>query len=121
PLHALHLIAVAQQLEMLPGREEQHEDQQAGHTDRLPQVALTSFVDLAHDRVVANVFFYRVFERFHQATLSAALSFALRALGLRRTSSSSGMSGFFVRTLTPCSPPLSRARSVCFTMRSSSE
>ena len=51
----------------------------------------------------------------------AARSLALRARGLRCTSSSLGTIGFFVSTFTAASSLRSSARSVCFTIRSSSE
>ena len=39
-LHLLEPVAVAQQLEVLPGREQQHEHQHDADADRLPQLAL---------------------------------------------------------------------------------
>src|SRR4051812_2911568 len=119
-LQLLHLVAVAQQLEVLPGRDQEDEHEEAGDADRLPQLALPRLVDLADDRVVADVFLDGVLERFHQAILSAARSLALRARGLRSTSSSPAISGFLVSTCTSASR-CCRARSVCLTMRSSRE
>ena len=92
-------------------------------------------VHFTDDRVVANVLLDGVFERFHAfsndgptarspgASRSAArrrLSFALRARGLRRTSSSPGTIGFLVSTRIAISL-CAKARNVCLTMRSSSE
>src|SRR6266508_2457270 len=121
-LHLFHFVPVTQQLEMLPGREQEREHEKRGDAERFPELALPRFVDLADDRVVANVFLDRVLERLRHgyASLSAARSFALRARGLLWISSSRAMSGFFVSTLTPA-PRCSRPRSVCFTIRSSSE
>src|SRR5207247_650188 len=104
-----------------------HDDEESRDAERLPQLALARLVDLAHDRVVADVLLNGVLERLHQAILSAARSFALRARGLRPTSSTPGTNGFFVSTFIPARPRSGRwglrasARSVCFTMRSSSE
>ena len=66
-VHLFDLVAVPQQLEMLPGGKEQHDDEKSGEAGGLPQLALTRFVDLAHDRVVANVLLDGVFERLHIA------------------------------------------------------
>src|SRR5262249_9594190 len=123
PLQLLDLIPVPQQLEVLPRREEQGNDEECGNAHRLPQLALALLIDLADDRVVADVFLDRVFEGFRHdqaATFSAARSFALRARGFRSTSSSVGVIGFLVSTFTVprC---CSSARNVCLTMRSSSE
>src|SRR4051794_866908 len=60
----LDFVAVPQQLEVLPRREQQDEDEQRGHADRLPELALPGLVHLADDRVVANVLLDGVFERF---------------------------------------------------------
>src|SRR6185503_14586925 len=120
---------MAQQLEMLPGGQEEDEHEEAGHADRLPQLAVTLLVHLADDRVVPDVFLDGVFEGFHgcsprvpalHAIRSAARSLALRARGLAATSSSRGTIGFLVSTCTRPSRCCS-ARSVCLTMRSSSE
>src|SRR5262249_767220 len=119
-LQLLHLVPVPQQLEMLPGREQQDGDEESGDADRLPQLALLLLVDFPDDGIVANVLLDRVLERLHQDILSAARSFALRARGFRPTSSSRGTSGFFVSTCTSPSRCCS-ARIVCLTMRSSSE
>ena len=62
----LDLIAVAQQLEVLPRREEQHDHEESREAHRLPEVALPRLVDLAHDRVVANVLLDGVLERLHR-------------------------------------------------------
>src|SRR5437867_6799183 len=112
---------------MLPcGKENgQHEERRDGH--RFRELALPRLVDLADDRIVPNVFLDDVLERFHTAsdrtpkgsvargqpwpTRSAARSFALRARGLRSTSSARGTSGFFVSTFTPA-PRCSSRRSV---------
>src|SRR5882672_216412 len=112
-LHLLELVAVTEQLEVLPGGQQQDEDQKSGDADRLPELALLGLVHFADDQVVPHVLLDGVLEGFHQPILSAARSFALRARGLRSTSSS-----FSTRTRPSrwCS-----ARSVCFTMRSSSE
>src|SRR5450759_5086409 len=78
-------------------------------------------VHFADDRVVANVLLDRVLEVHSvHANLSIARSFALRARGLRATSSSAATSGSFVKITSP-SPAFSIARNVCFTIRSSSE
>jgi hypothetical protein len=47
---------------MLPRREQQHEHQKRRETDRLPQLAMARLIDLADDRVVADVLLDRVFE-----------------------------------------------------------
>ena len=65
------------------------------------QLPLPRLVDLADDRVVADVLLDRVFEvqsRRAHASLSIARSFALRARGLRATSASAGTTGRFVST-----------------------
>src|SRR5215471_9133614 len=102
-LDLLDLVAVPQQLEMLPRGEEQHQHEEAGDADRLPQLALPVLVHFADDRIVAHILLDRVLEGFHQAVLSAARSFALRDRGLRSTSASVGTSGFFVSTCTSAS------------------
>src|SRR5829696_2937753 len=120
-LHPLDLITVPEQLEVLPRGEEydNHEEQPNAHGS--PELPLARLVDLADDRVVANVLLDRVLEvHSAHANLSIARSFALRARGLRATSSSAAVSGRLVRMRRP-SPVFSRARKVCFTMRSSSE
>ena len=82
-------------------------------------------IDLADDRVVADVFLDCVFEGLGRHVRSAcsdrvaARSFALRARGFRSISASLGTSGRFVRIVMP--PAVCSARSVCFTTRSSSE
>src|SRR5688500_9584215 len=119
--HPLDLIAVAQQLEVLPRREQQHHDQEEPDAGRAPELPLPRRVDFADDRIVANVLLDRVFEvHCAHANLSIARSLALRARGLRATSMSPGVSGRRVRMRSP-SPVFSSARKVCFTMRSSSE
>src|SRR6188768_2108194 len=120
-LHALDLVAMLQQLEVLPGRKQQHDDQEQADPERAPQLALSGLVDLPDDRVVANVLLDRVLEvhRAH-ANLSITRSLALRARGLRAVSASPGTAGRFVRIRRP-SPAFSSARNVCFTIRSSSE
>ena len=86
---------------------------------------MTLAIDLADDRVVADVFLDRVFEGLGRHVRSAcsdrvaARSFALRARGFRSISASVGTCGRLVRMLIP--PAACRARSVCFTTRSSSE
>src|SRR6267143_2063431 len=92
-LHALESVPVAQQLEVLPRREEKHRDEEEAEPHRAPHVALPIAIDLAHDWIVPYVFPDRIFERFGrhtdpwrsacQDTRSAARSFALRARGLR--------------------------------------
>ena len=120
-LQFLDPVAVLQEFEVLPGRKEHHGDEQATDRRRPPQLALPCLVDLADDRVVAYVLLDGVLEvhRAH-ASLSIARSLALRARGLRATSSSPGPSGLRVSTRTADSPAAS-ARKVCFTIRSSSE
>src|SRR5579884_2915971 len=117
-LHLLDLIAVAQHLEVLPGREQQDDDEEGGNRDRLPHLPVAFFVHFADDRVVADVLLDRVLEGFghRYAILSTARSFALRARGFRATSASPGTIGFFVSTSSCAS-----ARKVCLTIRSSSE
>src|SRR6266849_10497352 len=119
-LQLLDLVAMAEQLEMLPRREEQDQHEERGDAGRLPELALPRPVDLADDRVVPHILLDGVLEGLHQAILSATRSLALRARGLRSTSSSRGTIGFFVKTCTSPSRCWS-ARSVCFTIRSSSE
>src|SRR3954470_11180046 len=120
-LHLLNLVAVAQQLEVLPRREQQDHDQDPADRERAPDLALTLIVHLANDQVVAYVFLDRVLEvdRTH-ASLSIARSLALRARGLRATSASAGVTGLRVSTRRAVSPAAS-ARNVCLTTRSSSE
>src|SRR4051812_47977222 len=121
-LHLLDAVAVPQQLEVLPRREEQDRDQEGAGANRAPHLLVPFAIDLPHDRVVANVLLDGVLEfRAHDATpISAARSLALRDRGLRAISASSGTTGRFVRIRRPklscCS-----ARSVCFTIRSSRE
>src|SRR5688500_5245767 len=110
-----------QQLEVLPCREQEDQDEEPADRQRSPQLPLALVVHLADDRVVAHVFLDRVFEihRAH-ASLSIARSFALRARGLRATSASPGITGLRVSTRRAASPAAS-ARKRCLTMRSSSE
>src|SRR5215471_17288582 len=120
-LHPLDLVAVAQELEVLPRREEQHQHEEEPDAHRAPELPLPRLVDLADDGVVANVLLDRVLEvHSAHANLSIARSFALRARALRATSPSDGVSGRFVRIRSPASAR-SSARKVCFTIRSSSE
>ena len=123
PLHPLDLVAVAQQLEVLPGREQQDDDQEhapiptdrhscrcrASSTSRTIGLLRTSFL-IAYSKSIAA-----------HASLSIARSFALRARGLRATSASAGLSGRFVSDAQRRFAGRSSARNVCFTMRSSSE
>src|SRR5262245_51320715 len=121
-LHLLQPVAVPEQLEVLPRREQQHRDQKAADTYRPPQLTLPVPVDLADDRVVADVLLDRVFERLRRhASRSAARSLALRARGFLSISASDGITGFFVRTRMATSPLACIPRSVCLTMRSSRE
>src|SRR5688572_27326154 len=121
PLHTLDLVSVAEQLEVLPGREQDDQDEKCADAEGSPQLALARFVHLAHDRIVPDVLLDGVFEvqRAH-ASLSIARSFALRARGLRATSASAGVTGLRVSTRSAISPAAS-ARKTCLTMRSSSE
>src|SRR5262249_19188400 len=120
-LHSLHLVTVPEQGEPLPRREQNHQRQESDDDDRLQQLTLPRLIDLANDRIVADVFFHRVPEIGPaHASLSIARSLALRARGLRATSWSSGTTGFRVSTRTAPSPAAS-ARNACLTMRSSSE
>ena len=64
-LHLLEPVAVAQQLEVLPRREQQDEHQEGGDGSRLPQLAVLRLVDLADDRVVADVLLDCVLEWLH--------------------------------------------------------
>ena len=57
-----HAVAVPQQLEVLPGREQQHRHEHDADPGRAPQLPLPRLVDLADDRVVADVLLDRVFE-----------------------------------------------------------
>src|SRR5207237_10668275 len=120
-LHALDVVAVAEQLEVLPRREQQHHDQEHADSHRAPQLALPRLVHFADDWIVPHVLLDRVFE-IHRAhsTLSIARSFALRARGFRASSASAGTSGRFVR-MRIASSAFSIARNVCFTIRSSRE
>src|SRR5262245_60113684 len=124
-LHLLEPVSMTQQLEVLPRGEEQHDDEEHADECRAPHLAVPLAIDLADDRVVADVFLDRVFEglRRHVRTaccsLPSARSFALRARGFRSTSASVGTTGRFVRM--PIAPDACNARSVCFTMRSSRE
>ena len=121
-LHLLDAVAMTKQLEMLPRREEEHGDQKYADRHRAPHLEMPLAVDLADDRVVAYVLLDCVFEfAAHDACpISAARSLALRARGLRSISASLGTTGRFVRILSP-KPSACSARSVCFTIRSSSE
>src|SRR5436190_13078763 len=67
PLQLFDHVAVAQQLEVLPRREQQHRDEERADARRLPHLALTVLVDLADDGVVADVLLDRVFEVFRHA------------------------------------------------------
>ena len=97
-LQPLHQVAVTHELEVLPRRKEQHRYEQRADADGAKQLPLPRLVDLAHDRVVAHVFLDGVFEvgRAH-ASLSIARNLALRARGLRATSSSPASIGRLVR------------------------
>src|SRR6185295_5598497 len=122
-LQLLDAVAVQRHLEVRPGKEQREDDEQRRQADRLPQLALARVVDFPDDRVVPDVLADCVFERFSHryASRSAERSFALRALGFTAISLSPGTIGFFVRILTAPSALFSSARSVCLTMRSSSE
>src|SRR6185503_9871829 len=121
-LHLLEAVAVAAQLELLPGPEEQHRDEEHADGHRPDHLAVPLPIDFAHDRVVANVLLDRVFEGFGvHADTSAARSLALRARGLRSISAAAGTSGRLVRTRRPHSPAACIERRTCFTTRSSSE
>src|SRR5262245_11599881 len=102
-LDFLDLVAVPQQLEVLPRGKKEHEHEKPGDADRLPELALPVLVHLADDRVVAHILLDGVLEGFHHAVLSAARSLALRERGLRSISASVGTSGFFVSTCTRAS------------------
>ena len=104
-------------------------------TRPIPTARAAALVDLADDRVVANVLLDGVFERLHhvflssarqveqssgrsraptvpatrQADRSATRSFALRARGLVVTSASVGTIGFFVSTRTASAAPCASA------------
>src|SRR5688572_2532556 len=95
-LQPLHQVSVPHELEVLPGREEQHHHEHGADGDRSPQLTLARLVDLTDDWIVANVLLDRVLEigRAH-ASLSIARSLALRALGLRSRSSSPASTGRF--------------------------
>ena len=54
-LHLLDAVAVAQQLEVLPGGEEEDGDQEDADRHRPPHLEVPLAIDLAHDRVVADV------------------------------------------------------------------
>ena len=71
-LHLLEPVAVRQQLEVLPRREQQHRDEEDADAHRAPHLAMALAIDLPDDRVVADVFLDRVFECFgrHVARLS---------------------------------------------------
>src|SRR5262245_66513516 len=88
-LHLLEAIAVLEQLEVLPRREQQYEHEEDTNQRRSPHLAMALAIDLADDRVVADVFLDRVFEglgrhvRTACSSRIAARSFALRARGFR--------------------------------------
>src|SRR5262245_10980953 len=121
------VVAVSNLLDLPPDREDEHGNEQQADEHRAPQLPMALRVDLPHDRVVADVLLDGVLECLagHDAspprhsTRSAARSLALRARGFRSTSASAGTTGRFVSTFRP--PPACSDRSVCFTMRSSSE
>src|SRR5262245_34652631 len=121
-LHFLDAVAVTEELEVLPRRKEEHRNQEHADGNRAPHFQVPLPIDFTDDRVVAHVLFDRVFEfAAHSARpISTARSFALRARGLRSISTSVGTSGRLVRRRSPNSSAAS-ARSVCFTIRSSSE
>ena len=104
----------------------QHRDEQDAEGDGAPHVPMALEIDLADDRVVADVLLDRPLERVsrharlaaHQRR-SALRSLALRARGLRSISACAGTCGRFVRTA--ASPAACWARRVCLTIRSSSE
>src|SRR2546430_4010987 len=85
PLNLLYLVAMAQQLEVLPRGEEQDDHEEAGDADRLPQLALASFVDFADDRVVANVLLHGVLKRLQASPVSRVLRTRLDLAGSERT------------------------------------
>ena len=74
-LHLLHAIAVLQQLDALPAREQQHADKQHADGHRSPLLLQTALVNLADDRVVPHVFLDGVFKCFgrcaHKPSASA--------------------------------------------------
>src|SRR5262245_26304823 len=121
-LHLFDAVTVTEEFEMLPRRKQKHRDEEHADANRTPHLEVPLAIDFADDRVVTDVFLDCVFEfAAHRACpISTARSFALRALGLRSISASLGMSGRFVRMRSAASSAAS-ARSVCFTIRSSSE
>src|SRR4029453_19536727 len=54
-MQLLHHIAVMDELEMLPGREQEHEDQHSTYCRRAPELPMPCFVELTHNRVVPDV------------------------------------------------------------------
>src|SRR5262249_44616827 len=114
-LGGLDFVARHPPLVMLPAVKEEAEEEgseQARHTDVLAPV---STIRLANDVQVVDAFFKMNFNG-HQL-LSQARSFALRALGLRRRSSSEAITTFFVSTF----PGTTGVRNLFLTIRSSRE
>src|SRR4051812_25182317 len=123
-LHLLQLVAVPDEFDTLPDREQEGDDQEGADPDGAPHLAMTLLVHFTDNRVVADVLLDRVFEGFpghDYSARSATLSFALRARGLRSTSASVGTIGRLVSTFSPRSPACWICRSVCLPIRSSSE
>src|SRR5262245_54997266 len=85
-LQRLDVVSEIQQRRSLPRQKQQDHDDEGAGAGPLPLLAMARRVHFADDGVVTNIFLDGVFERFHsrfrQASRSAALSFALRALGL---------------------------------------
>ena len=96
-LHLLEAIAMAEQLEVLPGREQQHEDEEDANQRRAPHLAVTLAIDLADDRVVADVFLDCVFEGLGRHVRTACSS-RIAARSLRYAL------GDFVRSRLPSAP-----------------
>ena len=116
---------------MLPRREQQRPaTRNTPIADRPPHLAVPLAIDLADDRVVADVLLDRVFERFARhgpparpAVLPAApppAAWRCARADSARSPPRAGTTGRFVRTVSP-SPAACSARSVCLTIRSSSE
>src|SRR3989442_4463093 len=69
-LHVFESVPVAEQLEVLPRREEKHRHEEEAQPHRAPHLALPVAIDLAHDGIVPYILLDRVFERFGRHTES---------------------------------------------------
>src|SRR5688500_3733241 len=63
-LRLLHAIPVLLQLELLPGGEQEHDDEEDAEANGAPHIPMTLEIDLTDDRIVPDVLLDRPLERF---------------------------------------------------------